>query len=134
MAIFSVTFLALSYQLTTIFGPVGFILANCTNMILRIGYSLHYIRSQYGSGGGFTTNAVRNPLLGLWPGAIFSGMLVISGIVCAFSQRYILPKAIIYHIAIGALCTGLTVAGWMWENRNITKVLLNKFKRNLQRR
>lgn len=38
MAIFSVTFLMLSYGLTYILGPVGFIFANCINMFCRICY------------------------------------------------------------------------------------------------
>ena len=38
MAIFSVSFLILSYILTSIFGPVGFIFANCINMFCRICY------------------------------------------------------------------------------------------------
>lgn len=36
MAVFSVSFLVLSYVLTSILGPVGFIFANCINMFSRI--------------------------------------------------------------------------------------------------
>lgn len=75
MAIFSVSFLVLSYILTGIFGPVGFIFANCINMLGRIIYSTWYIRQQYQPLG-------LNPLQGLWPGKIFGGALLIAGLVC----------------------------------------------------
>lgn len=79
MAIFSVTFLLLSYQLTNMLGPVGFILANCCNMAFRISYSLSYIGKQY-------KPLEDNPLIGLVPGKIFATVLVIAGIICKVSQ------------------------------------------------
>lgn len=79
MAVFSVTFLVLSYQLTKIFGPVGFILANCCNMAFRISYSLSYIGKQYKS-------LEENPLTGLVPGKLFLTILVASGIACKASE------------------------------------------------
>lgn len=75
MAIFSVSFLILSYILTGIYGPVGFIFANCINMLGRIIYSAWYIRQQYQPLG-------LNPLQGLWPGKIFGGTLLIAGLIC----------------------------------------------------
>lgn len=43
----SVCFLLLSYWLTGLFGGVGFILANCCNMALRITHSLVYMRHYF---------------------------------------------------------------------------------------
>lgn len=79
MAIFSITFLLLSYQLTNIFGPVGFILANCCNMAFRISYSISYITRQF-------RGLHENPLDGLVPGKIFSSVLIFSGIACKYSE------------------------------------------------
>jgi oligosaccharide translocation protein RFT1 len=79
MAIFSITFLVLSYQLTNIFGPVGFILANCCNMTFRISYSLTYITKKY-------KGLHENPLNGLVPGKIFVSALVVSAIACSLSK------------------------------------------------
>lgn len=79
MAFFSVTFLVLSYQLTNFFGPVGFILANCFNMLFRISYSLLYIIKQYNW-------MESSPLEGLVPGKHFVVMLIVSGIVCKYSE------------------------------------------------
>lgn len=82
MAIFSVTFLVLSYQLTNFFGPVGFILANCCNMAFRISYSLSYIGKQFKS-------TKENPLEGFLPGKLFGAVLIFSGIVCKASEVWL---------------------------------------------
>lgn len=79
MATFSVTFLVLSYQLTNIFGPVGFILANCTNMIFRIMYSTYYIYKQYHPIG-------VNPMEGIVPGKLFASVLLVAGVICKVSE------------------------------------------------
>lgn len=121
MAIFSITFLVLSYQLTSWFGPVGFILANCTNMAMRIGYSLRYIRKQYEK----TTGGL-NPLIGLRPDLLFVMALVFSAIVCFLSQSYVLPRSTIMHIAVGCGCLLLVLGSWMYSNRAVTKHLLSK--------
>lgn len=79
MAIFSITFLLLSYQLTNMLGAVGFILANCCNMSFRISYSLSYISQQF-------KGTKDNPLLGLLPGKLFACVLAISGVACKASE------------------------------------------------
>lgn len=79
MAIFSVSFIMLSYQLTNLMGPVGFILANCTNMICRILYSSRYIYKQY-------RPIKQNPLNGILPGKLFLLVLLIMGIICKVSE------------------------------------------------
>lgn len=79
MGIFSITFLLLSYQLTSYFGPVGFILANCTNMLLRIIYSGIFIRKQYQS-------VQLRPLYGIIPKKLFAICLIVFGILCKISE------------------------------------------------
>lgn len=79
MGVFSTIFLLLSYQLTRWLGPVGFILANCVNMFLRIMFSLFYIRKVYG----FTKT---NPLRGILPNKIFVIVLTLCAIACKVSE------------------------------------------------
>lgn len=79
MGFFSVTFLALSYQLTTWLGPVGFVLANCTNMTLRIIYSSVFIQKQY-------KNVQLTPLDGIIPKKLFFILLVLFGVLCKASE------------------------------------------------
>lgn len=126
MALFSVTFLVLSFQLTSWFGPVGFILANCTNMALRIGYSLRYIKRQYDHTGSF------NPLQGLRPDLLFVFALVFSGVVCSLSQSVVLPRSLLLHVGIGATCLLVVLSSWLWENKDIARQLLGKVTSKLK--
>lgn len=121
MAIFSITFLLLSYQLTNMFGPVGFILANICNMSFRICYSVNYIHNQY-------KDIAINPLRGLIPGTLFLVTLVAAGLVCKYSEYRILPQSIIYHILVGMICVAVAILAWCRENRHLVQFGLEKFR------
>jgi oligosaccharide translocation protein RFT1 len=121
MAIFSVTFLLLSYQLTNLLGPVGFILANCCNMTFRISYSLYYINKQF-------KQVEVKPINELLPGKLFFIVLIGMGVVCHVSKIQILSFSILYHLLIGVLCTGVAMLAWAYENRAVILVGLQKFK------
>ena len=49
MLVFSFVFLSSSLLFTRFLGSVGFILANCVNMITRITYSCFYINDYFSS-------------------------------------------------------------------------------------
>lgn len=127
MAIFSVTFLLLSYQLTNLFGPVGFIWANCTNMIFRISYSTFYIYKQY-------RPIKLNPLNGIRPGKIFFVVLLVMGIVCKVSQKRVLEKSIVVHLLIGVACTSITLLAWAYENKHLIRIGLDKYRANKEKK
>lgn len=122
MVIFSITFLVISYLLTYILGPVGFIIANCVNMTARIIHSLYFIRKRY-------ENSSYKPLNGLKPSNKFIIMLIISGIVTKISEIYVYPTAIIFHIFIGGTCFLITILIWLLENRNLLKEGIDKYQR-----
>ncbi|KAI5628398.1 protein RFT1-like, partial [Silurus asotus] len=97
----SASFLLLSYWLTWLFGGVGFILANCCNMALRIIHSLIYIRHYF-------QHSDHTPLSGLHPHPAVIITLALSSILTAFSEHmlccdggWLLRLA---HISIGAVC------------------------------
>lgn len=79
MLALSVSFLFLSYVLTWWAGAVGFILANCLNMGLRILHSLLYIHRYFQS-------SLWKPLRGLLPSPILLLVLGVSAIVTALSE------------------------------------------------
>ena len=79
MLALSVSFLLLSYLLTGWLGAVGFILANCLNMGLRILHSLLYIQ-RYFRGGPW------GPLTGLLPSPALLLALALSAVVTALSE------------------------------------------------
>ncbi|XP_030425291.1 protein RFT1 homolog isoform X1 [Gopherus evgoodei] len=106
MLALSFTFLCVSYFLTQWQGSVGFILANCFNMSIRIAHSIRYIYNY------FKESSYR-PLKGLLlsPSLIF--VYIISGVVTVFSEVFLccdkgwLAKLI--HVTVGALCFAATL-------------------------
>lgn len=79
MLALSVSFLFLSYMLTWWAGAVGFILANCLNMGLRILHSLMYIHHYFQS-------SQWKPLRGLLPSPLLLLALGVSAVVTALSE------------------------------------------------
>lgn len=79
MLALSLTFLSLSYALTRWAGAIGFILANCLNMGLRILHSLLYIHKYFRSSGW-------RPLRGLLPSPLLVLALGVSAAVTAMSE------------------------------------------------
>ncbi|XP_044880742.1 protein RFT1 homolog isoform X2 [Mauremys mutica] len=106
MLALSFTFLCVSYFLTQWQGSVGFILANCFNMSIRIAHSIHYIYNY------FKESSYR-PLKGLLlsPSLIF--VYIISGVVTVFSEIFLCCDkgwlARLIHIVVGALCFAATL-------------------------
>lgn len=110
MVLFSVTFLILSYVLTYIFGPVGFIISNCINMWARIMHSIHFISNKY-------KGSDYKPLEGLYVGKIFLLTLFIAGCLCKLSENKISQSSIFLHICIGALLLFFVLLAWAYENK-----------------
>lgn len=79
MLALSVSFLFLSYMLTWWAGAVGFIMANCLNMGLRIMHSLFYIHHYFKS-------SQWKPLRGLLPSPLLLLALGVSAVVTALSE------------------------------------------------
>lgn len=124
MVIFSVSFLLISYVFTNIFGPVGFILANCVNMAARIIHSLYFIKRQY-------KDMEFKPLDGLKPDRMFLGALGLSGLITRLSEVFLYEKSILLHIFIGGICFLLTLVIWGLENRSLLAFGYDKYKRRV---
>jgi oligosaccharide translocation protein RFT1 len=120
MVIFSVSFLVISYVLTNIFGPVGFILANCVNMLARIIHSLIYINKKYKS-------TSYKPLEGLVPDRKFIAILVISGVATKLSETF--NSSLALHILIGAVFFVVTLGVWAVENKSLLRLGYDKYRR-----
>ncbi|CAI9590368.1 unnamed protein product [Staurois parvus] len=103
----SLSFLCLSYYMTLWLGSVGFILANCFNMGLRITHSLFYIRRYF-------KESPYQPLAGLRPSTAVIGVLCLCAAVTGYSEMNLCcdmgwPYRLT-HIFVGALCLGATLA------------------------
>uniref|UniRef100_H3CC36 Protein RFT1 homolog n=1 Tax=Tetraodon nigroviridis TaxID=99883 RepID=H3CC36_TETNG len=115
MLALSVSFLFLSYMLTWWAGAVGFILANCLNMGLRILHSLLYIHRYFQA-------SPWKPLRGLQPSPLLLLALGVSGVLTALSEgvfccdrgwtmRFV-------HASVGAACLlGVFVVVLQTESR-----------------
>ncbi|CAG9774054.1 unnamed protein product [Ceutorhynchus assimilis] len=124
MVIFSIGFLLISYVLTNVLGPVGFILANCVNMVARIGHSLYFIWEKY-------HNSNYRPLEGLIPTSRFVIVLFLAGIFTKYSEIYLLPKSILLHIGFGAILFLLVLATWALDNSSLLRLGYEKYKRRI---
>ncbi|XP_004535099.1 protein RFT1 homolog [Ceratitis capitata] len=113
MAIFSISFLILSYILTSFLGPVGFIFANCINMFCRICYSTRFIYRQYQPTG-------LKPLHGLLPGKWFFTTLIITGITCKYSAYYC--TSLMLHLFYGFSSVVCCLVVWSIENSELVKM------------
>ncbi|XP_045498048.1 protein RFT1 homolog [Colias croceus] len=123
MVFFSISFLLLSYILTYILGPVGFIISNCINMLARIIHSIHFINEKY-------KDTDYRPLRGLYVGKFFIVTLTIAGIICKLSEDKLFKTNMLAHLAIGILCFICVLIAWGYENRElIVKTYRKIFKK-----
>lgn len=110
MMMFSVLFLGASWYLTVL-GSVGFVIANCLNMLLRIYHSVKFIHNYFKS----TPN--HKPLCGLVPSHLVIAGFVVSWLVTTTSETRLCCNHgwhyRILHIAIGGVCL-LIVAGFVF--------------------
>ncbi|CAK7294349.1 Protein RFT1 homolog [Vulpes lagopus] len=105
MLALSSSFLVLSYLLTQWCGSVGFILANCFNMGIRITQSLCFIHRYY-------RKSPHRPLAGLYLSPALLGAFVLSGGITGVSEVFFCCEqgwlARLAHVAVGAFCLGMT--------------------------
>uniref|UniRef100_A0A9L0K435 Protein RFT1 homolog n=2 Tax=Equus asinus TaxID=9793 RepID=A0A9L0K435_EQUAS len=102
----SSSFLMLSYLLTRWCGSVGFILANCFNMAIRITQSLSFIHRYY-------QKSPHRPLAGLYLSPVLLGTFAVSGGITGVSEVFLCCDqgwpARLAHIAVGTFCLGATL-------------------------
>ncbi|KAM4587771.1 man(5)GlcNAc(2)-PP-dolichol translocation protein RFT1 [Odontesthes bonariensis] len=101
MLALSVSFLVLSYMLTWWAGGVGFIMANCLNMGLRILHSLLYIHRYF-------QFSQWKPLRGLLPSPYLLLALAVSAVITAVSEAELCCDGgwlfRLVHIGVGGVC------------------------------
>ncbi|KAG6456583.1 protein RFT1 homolog [Manduca sexta] len=119
MVFFSITFLVLSYVLTYVFGPVGFIISNCINMFARILHSIHFINNKY-------RNTEYKPLDGLRVGKVFILVLCVAGVVCKISENKLYNDSVVFHIIIGMVMFFFVLLAWGYENKDLVIKMYRK--------
>ncbi|XP_014287968.1 man(5)GlcNAc(2)-PP-dolichol translocation protein RFT1 isoform X1 [Halyomorpha halys] len=110
MAFLSVGFLFFSLIFTYVLGSVGFIIANCGNMLARIFHSLKFIKKRY-------TGSQFDPVKGIVPGKLYLFTVATSGVITLMSENFYYENSKVYHFFIGALCFLVTVGVWIFEEK-----------------
>ncbi|NWX90433.1 RFT1 protein, partial [Nothoprocta pentlandii] len=116
MLALSFTFLCISYFLTYWHGSVGFILANCFNMGIRIAHSVHYIHH-------FFKESSYRPLAGLLPSPLLLLVYILSGAITVFSEVFFCCDkgwvARLVHVSVGALCFAATIVTMFYRETKL---------------
>ncbi|XP_071960225.1 man(5)GlcNAc(2)-PP-dolichol translocation protein RFT1-like isoform X2 [Antedon mediterranea] len=122
---FSVVFLTSSYFLTKSVGSVGFILANCLNMLARIIHSIYFISNFY-------KGSRYSPLSGLVPTPPVLVVFTVSGLITIFSEiTFCCNQGIFYrflHVVIGAVCLLITLITIFLSEKKLISFVIDQWK------
>ena len=107
MFIMTCVFLFLVYLLAKIFGPIGFVVANCCNFSMRIAYNFNYIMIRH-------RGHNEKPWKGVIPPIPVIIVLSACGSLCYLSESYFYQQftsyeGAFYHFVIGVICFLTTV-------------------------
>ncbi|KAF6201715.1 hypothetical protein GE061_004110 [Apolygus lucorum] len=122
MAILSAVFLLISWLMATLFGSVGFIIANCCNMAARIYHSSLFIIKRY-------EPTDLKPLDGIIPGKAFLVCASLSVVTSLISELMYFENSKMTHVAIGAVLLLMTLVAWVYEEASLVKLGYQRFKR-----
>ncbi|KAE8611679.1 hypothetical protein XENTR_v10012557 [Xenopus tropicalis] len=127
----SLSFLCLSYYMTLWLGSVGFILANCFNMGLRITHSLLYIMRYY-------KGSPYQPLIGLLPSPVVVCVLAVSAAVTGYSEVALCCDKgwllCLGHIVVGGLCLLVTLGAAVLSEKKLTHFIRSHLLSRHQRK
>ena len=124
LGLMTVTFLASTWILAKMFGPVGFAAANIVNFIMRIIHNMWVIKKRH-------SNSAVKPLRNLAPSLVTMLVLCLSACVCQWSE-YRHDASLggsIKHISIGAIAFGITLATIGLSEGYINRLFKRKLKR-----
>ena len=131
MTVMTVCFLAATYVFAKAFGPVGFVLANCSNFAMRIAHNFYVITKRH-------ENAEVKPTRGLLPPLVVLTVLAISAGVTLSSERIIYQagslKASIIHLGIGAISFVISLIVIALKDPLVSSVVMEKFGRMKSRK
>ncbi|XP_077984686.1 man(5)GlcNAc(2)-PP-dolichol translocation protein RFT1-like isoform X3 [Glandiceps talaboti] len=100
LLVFSVVFLFFSWFFTKLIGVLGFIVANCINMGVRIIFSCYFVQNYYKETG-------KNPLKSLIPSTLVLIVFGISLVVTVISELFCCDQGVLFklvHVCIGGVC------------------------------
>ena len=127
MAVMTAAFMGSTYVLAKTVGPVGFVLANCTNFAMRIAHNFHVIQRRHQDWG------EENPLRGLLPDVSTIVVLILAAVGCQVSEQMIYRPdhflSIVYHILVGGVIFVASMAFIGFRDPLIKNYVMKKMKR-----
>lgn len=116
----SISFLILSYMLTGWAGGIGFILANCLNMGLRILHSILFIYHYFQA-------SQWRPLHGLLPSPLLILALAVSAVATALSEGFLCcDKGWLFrlvHVGVGGVCLLIVLVTVYFTETGLTQFI-----------
>ena len=128
MTAMSVVYILLTYTLTKLLGPVGMVVANCCNMVLRIAAAVRVIRNTFRGHEDAETEASPAPLSGLVPDTDMTLLLLSAAATCLLSEIYIYPWSALAHLALGVIMTLVVVVAIVVKEEYILVFLAEKVR------
>ncbi|XP_074643284.1 man(5)GlcNAc(2)-PP-dolichol translocation protein RFT1-like isoform X2 [Tubulanus polymorphus] len=129
MLLFSVLFLLASYYLAKMLGAVGFILANCLNMIARIIHSIYYVSH-------YMKEMPRSPLIGLLPSLPVSLVYFAAFVITTLSEKmFCCDKGLsgqVIHIGIGGICLMLVLITICLKEQKLISFIMEHYSKSKQ--
>jgi len=126
MFIFSTIFLISSFYFTSWFGSVGFIFANCLNMIARIIHSLIYIHKYYKD-----SKIKQSPLRGIIPNKFVIFSLILSSVICSVSGIYFSSSvgwfSKLIHVFVGCCCLIVVFFSILFCEKSVVEFLQKQY-------
>jgi len=124
----AVAFVGISTFLSSQLGGIGFILADCVNMICRTWFSIDHINRFYEN---FDTNL--HPLKGILPSRQVIIAMLVSLITCCTSSQYLSSFVVVFripliHVFIGALCLLFVLFSIYFYEKTLIKFLSAHFE------
>ena len=117
----SVSYLLLTWLLTSLLGPVGLVLANCANMAIRIFFSLEIIKQTF-------SGVTPDPLDGLSPDNDILLIILTAGTCCQLSEMYVYFHYPAVHFVLGALLFLIVVASVIVKEEFVLAFIVQKYR------
>ena len=121
MTLMSVAYIVLTYTLASMLGPVGMVMANCCNMLIRIAAAVRVIINTF-------KDQQEQPITGLVPDTDITLLLISAGATCLLSEVYIYAWSALAHLAIGAVMFLVVVVAVVIKEDYILEFLAKKFR------
>jgi len=121
MSIMSVAYLVLAWQLTRLVGSIGFVIANCCNMTIRIFLSMRIIRKIY-------IKSPDNPLSGLLPENDLLFLFLSVGVCCQLSEIWIYQFHPLIHFSLGCVVGVMLLLSIVMREDFILSFLVEKYR------